>query len=895
MAEVGLLEWADKQHDWIRDALRRHAARPGFILEEEDKAGIAARVRHVGGFVLDEPPECSPLAAEHLKASSSNEPRAVLCSLGPVKHLNRLAEEQQLRFAIDGVTIIYGDNGSGKSGYCRIAKKLCRSLTADDLLGNVFEIGVKPPAEVLVRFLEEGATEPTSITWKDGTQPPMPIARISVFDSANARLYVDKQNRIGFLPAAIALLERHGLHRGELEAGFREEVKAIEKKLKTPLPGGYAAAGMVAKLLARLEIKSKEAMPSADEIKNLAAVSEQEMAELAGLEQALASDPSTMAAKRRRAKVALEKLLTASEQIDEALSVAAVETYRDLYATAESTAQAAKLAASGAFATMPLTGVGLSPWRLMFDHARAYAASVTGIDHQHLPDQEGDRCMLCQEPMTTEAAARMRAFNDFVTGATNKAAQTASAAQGEALRQIKALVIATEEAVEAAVGEFGDLSAVRKEMVPLIAAYCAAAGKRRDAIAAAAALSDFAAVPQLAAPIAAKIKTEVEALEVEALADDKAAADDGNRATDRTRRDTLKDRKKLSDDLSVVLARLTDLEERRKLLTCCEAVETGSVSRQMTSLRRSLVMENLEKRIVAEIEALALTHIPFAVNDRSQDGQSYFEVGLNAAKAIANSKVLSEGEQRALALACFLAEVGGDASRQGMIIDDPVSSLDHVRIRRVAARLVKEAAMGRQIIIFTHNLLFFNEVVDAAAQANPAIPLVRNYINKSEAAGFGLISETDEPWIAQPVTKRIETLRGRLKSFDGLKDFTTDAWRRSAKDFYTDLRETWERLVEEVLLGKVVERFNSDVKTQSLKGVVVEDEDHKQVYWAMKRVSERSGHDMAAGKAIPIPTPADMKGDLDVIDQYRIDANKRKKDAEKRRAELEQPPKATVV
>ena len=115
------------------------------------------------------------------------------------------------------------------------------------------------------------------------------------------------------------------------------------------------------------------------------------------------------------------------------------------------------------------------------------------------------------------------------------------------------------------------------------------------------------------------------------------------------------------------------------------------------------------------------------------------------------------------------------------------------------------------------------EVVDAAAQTNPAVPLVRNYFNKSEAAGFGLISETDEPWIAQSVTKRIETLRGRLKGFNGAMDFTTDARRRSAKDFYTDLRETWERLVEEVLLGKVVERFNSEVKTQSLKGVVVED------------------------------------------------------------------------
>lgn len=503
--------------------------------------------------------------------------------------------------------------------------------------------------------------------------------------------------------------------------------------------------------------------------------------------------------------------------------------------------------------------------------------------------------MLCQEPMTADAAARIRAFNDFVTGAANTASLAASTAHDEALRRFKDLVISSSEAVEAALGEFADLAAKRKEMVPLIAAYCAAAGQRRDAIVSVAGLGDFTTLPLLADSIATKVRTEIEALEAEALADDKAAANDGNRAAERARRDALKDRRKLSDDLAVVLARLADLEERRKLLGCCDVVETGSVSRQMTSLRRSLVMENLEKRIVSEIEALALTHIPFAVNDRSQDGQSYFEVGLNAAKATPNSKVLSEGEQRALALACFLAEVGGDTSRQGMIIDDPVSSLDHVRIRRVAARLVKEAAAGRQVIIFTHNLLFFNEVIDAAAQANPSVPLVRNYINKSESAGFGLISETDEPWIAQSVTKRVETLRVRLKGFDDVNDYTTDVWRRTAKDFYTDLRETWERLVEEVLLGKVVERFNSDVKTQSLRMVVVEDEDHKQVYWAMKRVSERSGHDMAAGKAIPVPTPAEMKSDLDVIDQYRIDANKRKKDAEKRRAALEQPPKAVTL
>jgi hypothetical protein len=79
------------------------------------------------------------------------------------------------------------------------------------------------------------------------------------------------------------------------------------------------------------------------------------------------------------------------------------------------------------------------------------------------------------------------------------------------------------------------------------------------------------------------------------------------------------------------------------------------------------------------------------------------------------------------------------------------------------------------------------------------------------------------------------------------------------------------------------------VKTQSLKGIVIDDDDYKQIFWAMKRVSERSGHDMAAGKAIPVPTLDGMKAEIDVIDQYRIAVQKRKKTATERREALERP------
>ena len=107
------------------------------------------------------------------------------------------------------------------------------------------------------------------------------------------------------------------------------------------------------------------------------------------------------------------------------------------------------------------------------------------------------------------------------------------------------------------------------------------------------------------------------------------------------------------------------------------------------------------------------------------------------------------------------------------------------------------------------------------------------------------------------------------KNLEEFTDFSTDLYRRAVRDFYTELRETWERLVEELLLGRVVERFESGVETRSLKMVSVENEDYTKVYFAMARASERSGHDMATGKNIAPPKPDEIKTDIDTISEYR--------------------------
>lgn len=68
-------------------------------------------------------------------------------------------------------------------------------------------------------------------------------------------------------------------------------------------------------------------------------------------------------------------------------------------------------------------------------------------------------------------------------------------------------------------------------------------------------------------------------------------------------------------------------------------------------------------------------------------------------------KVLSEGEKRAVALADFITEVALDVTSGGIILDDPVTSLDLEWRETIADILVKEAER-RQVIVFTHDLPF---------------------------------------------------------------------------------------------------------------------------------------------------------------------------------------------
>ena len=216
-----LLTWAAGLPMWQRDALRRIAQTGSLPDDDVEEVGRNLYIAH--GLVNGDSSALRPLTGDDIPVERTAGPRTILHSIGDIRNTNRLAEGQTLRFAVDGITLIYGDNGSGKSGYCRIAKKLCRARATDPILGNVFAELREARPKAKLRFQVEGS-QIEEASWQDGQSAPDATSRISVFDSRSAALYVDQENRIEFLPASIEIVRQLGQVCAKLGDSIKKEV-----------------------------------------------------------------------------------------------------------------------------------------------------------------------------------------------------------------------------------------------------------------------------------------------------------------------------------------------------------------------------------------------------------------------------------------------------------------------------------------------------------------------------------------------------------------------------------------------------------------------------------------------------------------------------------------------
>jgi len=135
-----IIKWAGEDLlEWQSDAVRRLLLQEE--LSEEDKAELLRMLKERHGIKDDAhpAPKPKPLKKGDVSGSPQTSEKVILKDLHDLKNVNAIPDGSGLTFGHSGLTVIYGENGSGKSGYARVLKKACNARdTKERLLPNVY-------------------------------------------------------------------------------------------------------------------------------------------------------------------------------------------------------------------------------------------------------------------------------------------------------------------------------------------------------------------------------------------------------------------------------------------------------------------------------------------------------------------------------------------------------------------------------------------------------------------------------------------------------------------------------------------------------------------------------------------------------------------------------------
>lgn len=857
-----ILQWSQDRPAWQRDALRRLVL--NGELSDEDISALADICK--SGHGLAEQRDASPLAKEHVPAQKAGAPVS-LVSIFHHRGVNALAEDQTLRFD-PGLTVVYGDNGAGKTGYIRILKSACRARGPEKILGNVVS-GTAPLAPVVaIKYKVGSESDPRE--WAGGVEDEF-VSRVSVFDTQCAAVYLTEKTDVAFRPFGLDLFDKLV----KACKGVRSKLESEQRALGTnaliavqeAIPDGTA----VAKYLANVSSLTK---PEA--VQALAQLSPEEEARLALLDKSLldlqANDPEKLIRQLTVRAGRVQALVRHLKEVEAALADEALKAVFDARTEGRRKSEEAKRLREATFPQGLLQGTGTDAWTALWESARRFSQEQAYPDKPFPTVGDGAQCVLCQQDLDHAAAHRLKQFKDFVASTVERELRLIRDSFTRQRRTFADLKTTT-EAVDETLKE---IRIEHEAVADAISAALASNEKRRAAV-----LSALTDDKDLAADCAALVAVSSGAEKLWAQIDERIktlriSANDQTRKRITAEAQELRARKLLAAHKQTVL---DDIERRKKYAAyglCIDDTKTQAITAKSTAVTKTVVSQKLKKSFQEELVNLSFRHVEVELKELGgADGVFYHKLVLPRAPGVELPKVVSEGEQRCLSIAAFFAELSTADDPSGIVFDDPVSSLDFQWRNAVARRLVQESKT-RQVIVFTHDVVFLLSLRQYAEELGVE-PLDQHVRHQSKGAG---VCAEELPWVALPVKKKIGYLNNCWQAADKLsRDGHQDAYEKEAKYLYGLLREAWERALEEVLLSGVVERYRPGVQTQQISQIAdISAEDCKVVETAMTKCSTwLPGHDKAAAARAPVPPPPDLKADIKLLEDWVADIRRRRK------------------
>lgn len=785
-----LATWANKQDAWLR-----------AMVGEAISSGAAPSTDQVDRFFemflaekrMSEAPVPEVPELDIVDGTGTQDDELEFVRLDNVEGVNALAPDQEIEFD-SGLTILFGENGSGKTGYARIIKRMAGVRTAQPILSNTNVTGRQPEPSAKVAY-RLGSVEDV-LQWQN-EMGVAPFTRVSVFDATVSQLHVDDELGYVFTPAELSFYAR-----------VSEGARAVQTRVSEEAGRSRPGTNVLLPLFQRGTevfplIESLSAATDVAELQRLAALpddAETQQKQLLEEVSALSGGgiDARLATSRQRA-TNLERLRAFLGKVTSFDAIAYEVARQNLeLADAERRRMREEL-----FTATELAGPPDDKWQQFVAAADAYRKHVGLETYPH----EGDQCLYCRQSLTSDALELVQKYRTFLDERVMQR-QTQSAAQVDGLR-----LDVTDAAADAVTDIVDSLAGT--ENPPSWVAEAAGIVQDARVVSAETTRRGTCAVGDLAersAKVLAIIVSEIDAAEAtsESLAEQQ-----------RDRTSTLASKTKelaeltaridLGKHLATATAHVKAAKRAAKLTQLGQQI-SYTVLRPLTDLAKiaseELANRDFERLFEEESKLLRAPRVVLEFQGRSGKAERKKVVARHRP-----SEVLSEGEQKALALADFLAESRMRGTRAPIVFDDPVTSLDYRRNNEVATRIA-QLAESHQVVVFTHNIMFATKLIDLRQGKGTVRCKYYQVREKGDVKGF--VSADVEPRRDTPngIGKRINaTIQSAKASKDPVSE---DAL---VERGYGQLRSWCEAFVEQDLLGNVAQRYRANIVMGGLERI----------------------------------------------------------------------------
>lgn len=839
-----LVAWANQQSRWVRFVVGEVLAAEGPVGKTTIDQAFSIFLADEG-IVVDAGDIDVPALSNVVGGATAGLPVRLL-KLSDVQGVNALAPGQAIEFG-EQLTVLFGQNGSGKTGYSRVIKRAAKSRTHEPILGNVESSATQCEPHAVFEIEVDGGTE--RIEWRNESGVEH-LDRIAVFDSPTAVVHVNEDLDYEFTPAELKRFDNVTQALLDVQERIAERASELHAQSQLPL-NPFTSGSVVRQLVERISAETP-----LDKIKQLAVVAPTEREALQETKHEHAA--LTSGTDGAPALQLQQQCQEVGEVIEVISALAAFDP--NAYNTALADAAVAQRAVAELQSTLTsaaVPGAPLGEPGERFIRAGAEYASHLGLTEYPVEDS---KCLYCGQSLGAEALAFIRSYGEFLTSAAQAQHEAAEEALTATLPQLDEQRLQQAADTPSAFPELPDslvtATSLREEarsvLLQTTGRQVCSGGEVRDRA--------EQLLPHLAA-----LRVRVETARDE-LAEKRASRGEAIPKLAAEIRD-LEDRIKLADHLSDIERCVANAKTASSLTRCHEAI-SRQTRRSLTEESKRASAEAVNRNFTRcfEEERVALGGREVALSFQGRSGKA------ERKKLFKNhrpAEVLSEGELKVLALADFLAECRTNGQNHPLVFDDPVSSLDDRNTERIAKRL-SDLAEERQMIIFTHDIMFAAALIADRQAKQRRTTFVEVLDSGTELKG--LIGQDVEPRLDQPrnLAKRTEAAIERAKA-------EPDLARKSEliEDAYSLMRSWCEVFVEQELFQSVTQRFRRHVMMTRLPKVRVD-----RLADAIEVISEMfdeisgyiSGHSHALRQSGTKPTEGKLEQDWrklqQVVDRY---------------------------